>query len=89
MARVISLGGRSAISASQVPIQHSAESLTPDENDDAMMGLSLGQLDEVVTVAGHHQAVMVVRELQDERIGRLQRKHIAQPQEFVAGLSNK
>lgn len=32
---------------------------------------------------------MVVRELQDERIGRLQRKHIAQPQDFVAELSKQ
>lgn len=52
-----------------------------------MMGLSLGQLDEVVTVAGHDQAIVVVRELQDERVDRLPRKHIAQSQDFVAELS--
>jgi len=54
-----------------------------------MMGLALGQLDEVVTVAGHHQASVVVRELQDERIGRLAGKHLAEPQDFVTELTKQ
>jgi hypothetical protein len=61
----------------------------PDDDDDPVMGLSLRQFDEVVTIAGHHQAIVIVRELQDERIGRFPRKHIAQPQDFVTELSKQ
>jgi hypothetical protein len=51
-------------------------SATPDENDDAVMGLSLSQFDEVVTVASHHHAIVVMREPPDERISRLSRKDV-------------
>jgi hypothetical protein len=53
------------------------------------MRLAFRQVNEVVTVARHHQAIAVVRELQDERICRLARKHVAQSQDFVTELSKQ
>lgn len=58
----------------------------PDDDDDPVMGLLLRQFDEVVTIAGHQEGIVVMRESHYERIGRLPRKHIAQPQDFVAEL---
>jgi hypothetical protein len=59
----------------------------PDDDDDSVMGLLLRQFDEVVTIAGHHQAIAVMGELQDDWVGRFQRQLITQPQDLVTELS--
>jgi len=56
----------------------------PDDDDDAAMRLSLGELNEVVLVTRDQEAVMFMRELQDERIGSVFWEHITHAGEFVA-----
>jgi hypothetical protein len=41
----------------------------PDDDDDTAMGLALGQSNEIVPVAGHEDAAVVVRSLEDDRVG--------------------
>jgi uncharacterized protein YcaQ len=53
--------------------------------DDAVMRLSLRQLDEVVSVTRHQEATVFMSELQDY-IGSLLRENIAQAHDVVAEL---
>ncbi len=41
------------------------------------MRLALGQLNEVVPVAGHQEATVFMGELENDQIGGLRREHVA------------
>ena len=48
------------------------------------MGLSPRQLDEVVPIAGHQDATVFVRKLEDDRIGSFLLEHVAETHNVVA-----
>ena len=66
-----------------------SSSLPSDDDDDAAMMLRFRELDEVVAIAGHHKAIMLVSKLQDCGIRCLQRQHIAEPEDFVVQFSKQ
>lgn len=47
------------------------------------MRLRLGELQEVVAIARHQQAVVPVRKLEDSRIGRFGRENVAQAKDLM------
>ena len=53
------------------------------------MMLRFRQLDEVVAIAGHHKAIMLISKLHDCGIRCLQRQHIAEPEDFVVQFSKQ
>lgn len=50
---------------------------------DAAVWLRFGELDEVVTVAGHQQTIVVVGKSQNGGIGGLRREDVTEAQDFV------
>lgn len=66
--------------AFQQPKQRSplrGTSPAPDDDDETVMRLALGQLNEVVPVAGHQEATVFMGELENDQIGGLRREHVA------------
>ena len=53
------------------------------------MRLRLGELQEVVAIARHQQAVALVRKLEDSGIGRFGRKDVAQANDLMIEFAQK
>jgi hypothetical protein len=58
--------------------------LSSHHDNDAVMRLPRRQLDEVVPVAGHQDATVFVRKLEDDRIGSFLLEHVAEMHNVVA-----
>ena len=63
--------------------------LAPDDDDDAAVWLRFGEVDEVVTVAGHQQTIVVVSKLQNGGIGGLCREDVTEAHDFVMEFSEQ
>jgi len=62
---------------------------TPDDDDDTVMRLALRQSNEVVPVAGHQDAPVVVRGLEDHRVGGVLRQEIAYAHDIVTEFAEQ
>jgi hypothetical protein len=60
-----------------------------DDHDDSSMRLTLGELQEIVTIASHQHAVVLVRKLNDGLIGSFRRKDLAQTNDFMVEFSEQ
>src|SRR6516225_8753992 len=63
--------------------------LAPDDDDDAAMWLGSGELEEVVTIARHQQAIVLVRKLENSWIGGVRREDVAQANDVMVQFSEQ
>lgn len=75
--------------ALQQPIQCSAFIATgsaADDNDDSIVVVRSGKMEEVVPIAGQENATCIMSETENNLVGRIHRKRVAQQDYFVAKL---
>ena len=63
--------------------------LAPDEDDDATMWLGLGELEKIVTIACHQEALALVRKLEDRWITRIMWEDVAQADDLMVQFSEQ
>jgi hypothetical protein len=61
---------------------------SPDDDDDAVMGLPLGQRDEVIAIAGDEQVIPFEREPKHRWVCGLRAEHVADTQNLVLEFAN-
>jgi hypothetical protein len=59
------------------------------DDNDAAMTLRLRQVNQVLTIAGHQQAIVFVSEVEDRGIRGLHRQHVAQPENLMIQFSEQ